>query len=647
MQELSIDIETYSSEDLLKSGVYRYASAPDFEILLLAYAFDDEPVTVIDLTEESLPPEILAALSDADVLKTAYNANFERTCISSYFGIDLPVSQWRCSMIAAAELGLPQTLAAVAEALNLDEQKDSRGKALIAYFSKPCKPTEANSGRTRNKPEHDQEKWQMFKAYCAQDVETERAIKRRLAKFPMAESEQKLWEYDQRINDRGVLLDQKLVDAAVYFSDTYNDWCIKRSQEVTGLTNPNSLVQLKSWIEAQTGQAVDSLNKEALAELITQTANPDVQEALRLRTEMGKTSVSKYKAMQRVVCPDGRARGLLQFYGANRTGRWAGRLVQVQNLPQNHLPDLEYARKTVRSGDYELFQMLYGSPPQILSELIRTAFVPSGGRRFIVSDFSAIEARVVAYLADETWRQEVFAAGGDIYCASAAQMFKVPVVKNGVNGHLRAKGKIAELALGYGGSVGALTSMGALKMGLAEEELQPLVNSWRAANPKICAFWKAVEQAAMDAVKGHPSTLPHGLSFNRQAGILFIGLPSGRRLAYVKPAIGENRFGGMSLTYMGVNQTKRTWQRLETFGGKLVENIVQAFARDALAESIIRLENAGFEIVFHVHDEVVLDVPEGERSCAEVAEIMGKPLDWAPGLLLKAEAFETPFYKKD
>lgn len=647
MRELSIDIETYSSVDLVKSGVYAYVQAPDFCILLFAYAFDDESVQIIDLTSETLSDDILQALTDPNVVKTAYNANFERTCLRQYLSLELPIDQWRCSAVAAAELGLPQYLAGVAEALGLEEQKDSRGKLLINYFSKPCKATGVNGGRTRNLPEHDPDKWQTFVDYCKQDVEVERAIKRRIARFPVAESEQRLWEYDQRINDRGVRVDMQVVHNAISFDAAYSAECRERAYEITGLDNVGSLIQLKGWIQEQTGQEVGSLAKDALADLLATCDNEQVSEVLRLRSEMSKTSTAKYEAMARSVCSDGRIRGLLQFYGANRTGRWAGRLVQVQNLPQNHLKDLDYAREIVVGGDYELFKLLYGNPPQVLSELIRTAFVPSEGRRFIVSDFSAIEARVVAYLAGEQWRLDVFEQGGDIYCASASQMFKVPVVKNGVNGHLRQKGKIAELALGYGGSVGALTSMGALKMGLTEDELPPLVESWRATNPRIIDFWHAVERAALDAVRDKPSTLLHGLSFVKQAGILFIGLPSGRRLAYVKPRIGTNRFGRPSLTYMGTNQTRRTWERLETFGGKLVENIVQAFARDCLAESIIRLEDAGYEVNMHVHDEVVLDVPIGQSSADEVAEIMGRPIEWAPGLPLRAEAFETEFYRKD
>lgn len=647
MRELSIDIETYSSVNLAKSGVYAYASAPDFTILLFAYAFDDNPVDVIDLTADTLPDEILQALCDADVIKTAYNANFERTCINKHFGIITPVEQWQCSAVAAAELGLPQTLDGVAKAIGLEQQKDSRGKALISYFCKPCKPTQINGGRTRNLPEHAPEKWREFMEYCGQDVEVERAIKRKIAKFPIAGSEQRLWVYDQKINDRGVRVDLDFVQSALQFDERYKKFCLTRAQEITGLDNPNSLIQLKAWIQERTGAAVDSLRKEDLEALKDSVDDEDVKEVLQIRANTSKTSTAKYEAMRQSVCPDGRIRGLLQFYGANRTGRWAGRIVQVQNLPQNHLRDLDLAHEAVLGGDYELFMMLFGSPAQVLSELVRTAFIPSEGRRFIVSDFSAIEARVLSYLADEQWRLDVFNTHGKIYEASAAQMFKVPIESIKKGDPLRQKGKIAELALGYGGSVGAMISMGALKMGLLEDELKPIVDSWRAANPKITAFWRAVEDAAMEAVEDKPSQLPHGLKFIKQSGILFITLPSGRRLAYVKPRIEINRFGRPGLTYMGLNQTKKVWERIETFGGKLVENIVQAFSRDCLAESIMRLEDMGYEINFHVHDEVVIDVPIGQSSADEVAEIMGRPIDWAPGLPLRADAYETNYYKKD
>lgn len=647
MKELSIDIETYSSEDLTKTGVYRYAEAPDFTILLFAYAFDDEEIQIIDLAKgEKLPEELAAALTDPKITKTAYNANFERTCIGAYLKTSMPPEQWKCSAVAASELGLPQTLAGVAEALGLQEQKDTRGKALINYFSKPCKPTKANGGRTRNFPEHDPEKWEVFKEYCVQDVAVERAIKKKLARFPMAESEQRLWEIDQRILDRGVGADAVLAQNAILYNTTHKGDCAARLRAITGLDNVNSVVQLKRWIEERTGETVPSLDKTSLKVLLKDTKDETLKRVLRLRAEMAKTSVAKYEAVERSICKDGRVRGILQFYGANRTGRWAGRILQVQNLPQNHLNDLDLARELVLQGDFELFRMLF-PVPQTLSELIRTVLVPSEGHRFIVSDFSAIEARVIAYLADETWRLGVFAEGGDIYCASASQMFHVPVVKHGINGHLRQKGKIAELALGYGGSTSALVSMGALDMGLAEEELPDLVDMWRRSNPAIVRFWRTVQDAAMDAIKGKPRRLPHGISFIREAGILFIGLPSGRRIAYVKPEIGENRFGGKSITYMGVDQTSKKWTRLETWGGKLVENIVQAFARDCLAENIVKLEERGYKVVFHVHDEVVLDEAKGFSSAKEVAALMGQPISWAPGLPLNADAYECEYYKKD
>lgn len=647
MRELSIDIETYSSEDLTKTGVYRYAEAPDFTILLFAYAFDDGEIRIVDLTSgEKLPEDVRLALADPHVIKTAYNANFERTCLAAYLHMPMPPEQWRCSMAAAAELGLPQTLAGAAEALGIPEQKDARGEALIRYFSKPCKPTDANGGRTRNLPAHAPEKWEIFKEYCRQDVAVERAVKKKLRRFPLPEREQRLWETDQRILDRGVCADMTLARNAVRFHAAHKAGCAAELLAITGLENANSVAQLKGWIEGRTGKAVPSLDKASLKALRESTEDETLKRALALRAETAKTSVKKYDAITRSVCGDGRVRGLLRFYGANRTGRWTGRILQVQNLPQNHMPDIGLAREMVREGDYETFRLLY-PVPQTLSELIRTTLVPSEGRRFIVSDFSAIEARVIAYLAGEKWRMKVFADDGDIYCASASQMFKVPVEKHGVNGHLRQKGKIAELALGYGGGAAALASMGALEMGLAEEELPELVKMWRASNPAITAFWRDVERAALDAVRGKPSRLAHGLSFQREAGILFIGLPSGRRIAYVKPEIGRNRFGRKSITYMGMDQKSRKWARLETWGGKLAENIVQAFARDCLAESMLRLEEKGFEIVFHVHDEVVLDVPNGTGSARMIADEMGKPIPWAKGLHLSASAFESAYYLKD
>lgn len=647
MRELSIDIETYSSEDLQATGAYRYAEAPDFTILLFAYAFDDGEVQVVDFaTGEELPEDVRLALTAPDVLKTAYNANFERTCLAAYFHTPMPPEQWRCSMALAAALGLPQTLAGAAEILGIPEQKDARGEALIRYFSKPCEPTKANGGRTRNLPRHAPEKWAAFKEYCKQDVAVERAIKTKLRRFPMPEREQRLWELDQRILDRGVGADMALVENAVRFHSAYQDKCTAKMRALTGLENPNSIPQLKAWIEGRTGEVVPSLAKKELKALRERTADETLKRVLGLRAETAKTSVKKYDAVLRSVCRDGRIRGLLRFYGANRTGRWTGRILQVQNLPQNHMPDLSLAREMVREGDYETFRLLF-PVPQTLSELIRTTLVPSEGRRFIVSDFSAIEARVLAFLAGERWRIKVFEDGGDIYCASASQMFKVPVEKHGVNGHLRQKGKIAELALGYGGGAAALVSMGALEMGLDEKELPPLVQMWRATNPAIKRFWKEVERAALDAVRGKPSRLAHGISFQREAGILFIGLPSGRRIAYIKPEIRQNRFGEDAVTYMGMDQKSRKWARLETWGGKLTENIVQAFARDCLAESMLRLEEKGFEIVFHVHDEVVLDVPDGVSAARLIADEMGKPIQWAEGLHLTASAYEGAYYFKD
>lgn len=648
MRELSIDIETYSSVDLIESGVYKYVSAPDFKILLFAYAFDDDEVNIIDVEQgEKLPLFLWDALRDDKIFKTAYNANFEMTCISKFYNIDLPIEQWSCTQIASAELGLPGHLSGVAESIGFEEQKDSKGKALINFFSKPCKPTQANGMRERNLPEHDPEKWQTFKDYCIQDVVVEREIKKKISKFPLHEFEKRLWIYDQRICNRGVGIDIGFVQKAIEYSKQFNDKCFYNAQKLTGLENPNSVAQLKQWIQDETGEEIESLNKEKLNELYNSPTSIRVKEVLKLRSLMAKTSVSKYEAMTRSVCPDNRIRGLLQFYGANRTGRWAGRIVQVQNLPQNHLSDLEYARELVLDGDFELFEILFDNVPQTLSELIRTAFVPSKGRRFIVADFSAIEARVIAYLSSEQWRLDVFNTHGKIYEASAAQMFKVPVESIKKGDPLRQKGKIAELALGYGGSVGALVSMGALKMGLEEDELKPLVDMWRNSNTNITAYWKTVERAAMDAIKDKPSTIGKGISFIKQSGILFIGLPSGRRLAYVKPEIGVNQFGSPSISYMVMNQNTKKWERIDTFGGKLVENIVQAFSRDCLAESIMRLEDRGFEVNFHVHDEVVLDVPIGHSSADEVAEIMGKPISWASGLPLRADAYECSFYKKD
>ena len=645
---LSIDIETYSSVDLVKSGVYAYAAAPDFDILLFACAFDEDPEPkVYDLASgQVLPPELMKALTDPKIIKTAYNANFERTCIAKFFNIKCDPAQWRCSAVHAAELGLPPSLEAVANVLGLEERKDGRGKELIKYFCKPCKPTQLNGGRTRNLPRHEPERWQQFKEYCRQDVVVERCIRNRLSKyFPLPSSEQQLWEYDQRINDRGVNVDMDIVRNAIRFNEISTSTLKRRSAEITKLENPNSVAQLKKWVGGRTGVYPDCLNKAAVAEIIEKTNDNDVKEVLSLRLKTGKTSIGKYKAMNNSVCGDGRIRGLLQFYGANRTGRWAGRIVQVQNLPQNHIKQLEMCRELVRQGEYESLDMLYDSMPAVLSELIRTALIPSEGRRFIVSDFSAIEARLIAWLAGEKWRINTFKRGGDIYCASASQMFHVPVEKHGINGHLRQKGKIAELALGYGGSTGALISMGALNMGLSEDDLKPLVEKWRNASPRIVRLWKRIERAAVDAVNNNPSVIDGRVGFIKRFGMLIVTLPSGRSLSYAKPEIQTNKFGRPALTYMGISEG--SWTRLETFGGKLTENIVQAIARDCLAESIIRLEDKGYEVNFHVHDEVVLDVPKGVSSPHEVAEIMGEPIGWAEGLELRADAYESEFYKKD
>lgn len=644
---ISIDIETYSSNDLVKSGVFNYVDAPDFEILLFGYAFDYGDVKIVDLKNgESLPYEVRSALMSPNYKKTAYNAQFEITCIQKFFDIKLDISQWSCTAVMASELGLPQSLADVAEVLNLKQQKDTRGKKLIDYFCKPCKPTKTNGERMRNLPEHNLDDWEVFKEYCRQDVEVERAIRGKISAYEIADSEQKLWEYDQRINARGVRIDLNFVKNALAYNKKATEEYIQGARDITGLENPNSVEQLKMWLGKETGTKPETLTKADVKSIINTTDNDKVRKVLKIRESLGKTSTAKYEAMERSVCSDGRIRGLLQFYGANRTGRWAGRIVQVQNLPQNHLRNIADVRELVSEDDYNWFSTLY-NVPQTLSELIRTAFIPSEGRRFIVSDFSAIEARVIAWLADEKWRMKVFENNGDIYCASASQMFGVPVEKHGINGHLRQKGKIAELALGYGGSVGALTSMGALEMGIPENELPELVRAWRNSNENITELWWAVNNAALSAIKGKPEKINHNVSFFRESGILFIKLPSGRKIAYAKPAIGVNKFGSESITYMGMNQTTKTWERLETFGGKLVENIVQAIARDCLAESIIRLEDAGYEINFTVHDEVILDVPKGWGSLEEVNKIMSEPIRWADGLLLKADGYECDFYMKD
>ena len=645
MPTLGIDIETYSEVDLPKCGVYAYAEHPSFEILLFAYAFDDEETQVVDLKcGERLPPRVLDALTDPAITKTAFNAAFERTCIGRCLGKRLDAAQWQCTAVQSAMLALPLSLEGVGEVLGIERKKLKEGGDLVRYFSLPCKPTKANGQRTRNLPEHAPEKWQRFKEYCVRDVEAEREIRAKVQGYPTPAKEQELYRLDQEINDRGIMVDPVLVARAIECDEQYREKTTKRAYELTGLANPNSPAQLKEWLEGQ-GTQVDTLDKKAVRALFPD-AEGDVLEVLKLRLLMAKTSVKKYEAIRRSVCADGRVHGLLQFYGANRTGRWAGRLVQIQNLPQNHLPDLALARDLVKAGRYADIEALYESTPNVLSELIRTAFVPRPGCRFIVADFSAIEARVIAWLAGEQWRLEVFEGGGDIYCASASKMFHVPVEKHGQNSHLRQKGKIAELALGYGGAVGALTAMGALEMGLAEEELPPLVRQWREANPHIIRLWAQVEDAAMTAAREKARVRLGRLTFHCRSGMLFITLPSGRKLCYVKPRIQTNRFGGDGLTYEGVGEGKK-WTRIETFGGKLTENIVQATARDLLAEAMLRLRDAGLEIVMHVHDEAVLEVPIGHSGVEEVCALMAEAPAWADGLPLRADGYECEFYKKD
>lgn len=645
MPILSIDIETYSDVDLSKCGVYAYSDSPNFEILLFAYAFDEEPTQIVDLAcGERLPERVLAALEDPAITKAAFNAQFERTCISKYLGRRLSPFGWQCTAVQSAMLALPLSLDSVGEVLNIQRKKLKEGADLVRFFSMPCKPTKSNGGRTRNRPEDAPEKWERFKTYCIRDVDAEREIRQKLWKFPIPESEMELYRMDQEINDRGILVDQQLVKNAVLCDNQYREMVTARAYELTGLSNPNSPVQIKGWL-AEHGVEAEKLDKKTVKGLLTET-DGEVLEVLKLRLLMAKTSVKKYEAIERSICSDGRVHGLLQFYGANRTGRWAGRLVQVQNLPQNHIPDLELARSLVKGQRFEDLDLLYDSTPEVLSELIRTAFVPKPGCRFIVADFSAIEARVLAWFAGEQWRLDTFVEGGDIYCASASKMFGVPVVKHGMNGHLRQKGKIAELALGYGGAVGALTSMGALDMGLQEEELQPLVSQWRNSNPHITKFWWDVDAAAVKAVKERTEVAMGKLCFTYRSGILFVTLPSGRKLSYIKPRMTQNRFGRESLSYEGVGESKK-WMRIETYGPKLVENIVQATARDLLAQAMLRLRNKGFEIVMHIHDEAVLEVPEDVSGVEEICQIMSEQPDWAAGLPLRADGYECAFYKKD
>ena len=646
MKTLEIDIETFSSTDLSKCGVYKYVEAPDFEITLFGYSIDGGEVYVVDLAQgETLPAEVLSALEDESVIKYAFNASFERICISRFFGYPtgdyLDPASWRCSMIWSAYLGLPLSLKGVGAVLGLDKQKMDEGKELIKYFCQPCAPTKVNGGRTRNHPSDAPDKWATFKAYNKRDVEVEMQIQQKLVKFPVPDSVWDEYHLDQEINDRGVALDIALVKEAINIDGRSRSELTATMKHITELDNPNSVQQMKQWL-ADNGMETETLGKKVVVDLL-KTAPPVLADVLMLRQQLAKSSVKKYQAMENAVCADGRARGMFQFYGANRTGRWAGRLIQMQNLPQNHLEDLAEARSLVRVGDFDALEMLYEDIPDTLSQLIRTAFVPRSGAKFIVSDFSAIEARVIAWLAGENWRTEVFESGGDIYCASASAMFKVPVEKHGVNGHLRQKGKIAELALGYGGSVGALKAMGALEMGLTEDELQPLVGAWRKANPHIVKFWWDVDRAVKTAVKQKTTATTNGVSFSYQSGFLFITLPSGRRLAYVKPRMGENRFGGESVTYEGVGGTKK-WERLESYGPKFVENIVQATSRDVLCYAMKTLRCCS--IVMHIHDELVIEA-DPRMSLAAVCEQMGRTPPWAKGLLLRADGYETDFYKKD
>ena len=659
IKTISIDIETYSSVDLVKCGVYKYAESPDFEILLFGYAINEGEVCVVDVASgEEVPEEILAALTDDSIEKWAYNAQFERVCLSNWLrrhhpehfcsysiaedtvGDYISPYSWKCSRVWGAYMGLPLSLKGIGAVLKLDEQKMDEGAALIRYFCKPCRPTKANGGRTRNLPHHAPDKWAIFKKYNKRDVEVELAIKARLAKFPVPDFVWDEYHLDQEINDRGILVDMKLVEQAIAIDTKTKEALLSRMKEITGLDNPNSVAQIKSWL-AQRGVETESLDKKAVIELLP-GADADVADALSCRQQLAKSSVSKYAAMQNAVCADGRARGMFAFYGANRTGRWAGRIIQLQNLPQNHMSDLAEARDLVRDGNYTALEMFYDNIPNVLSELIRTAFIPKPGYKYIVADFSAIEARVLSFLAGETWRIQVFKDGKDIYCASASQMFGVPVEKHGINSHLRQKGKIAELALGYGGSVGALKAMGALEMGLTEDELQPLVNAWREANPNITRFWWDIDAAVKKAVKERTAVDSHGFRIQWQSGILFIALPSGRRLSYVKPRIGINQFGSESVTYEGMNLGK--WTRIESYGPKFTENIVQAVSRDILAYAMKTLRHCF--VVGSVHDELIIECTPGvpiNKICAQ----MERTPSWFPKIFFLVNGYKCDFYKKE
>ncbi len=641
---LEMDIESFSDVDLIKCGVYAYADSPAFEILLFAYSFDGGETQIIDLAQgEKLPAEVEEAIFDVSVTKTAYNANFERTCLSKHFGRYIPPESWHCSAVQAAMLALPRSLEDVGRVLGLDEQKMKEGKELIRYFCIPCKPTKANGGRMRNLPCHAPEKWELFKTYCKRDVDVEKSIRRKLHNFPIPESEMELYRIDQRINDRGVLVDMKLVRNAVSCERLHKEVVTKRAYELTGLENPNSVAQLKGWL-GDKGMEAESLSKKAEAEMIAET-DGEVEELLRLRLMLAKTSVKKYEAIERSACSDGRVHGMLMFYGANRSGRWSGKNVQLHNLPKNYLPDLELARELVKQGRFEDIELLYDSTPNVLSELIRTAFIPKPGCRFVVADFSAIEARVMGWLSGEEWVLDVFRGDGKLYEMTASRMFGIPMSEIGKGSSERAKGKVASLACQYGGSSGALVSMGALDMGLTEEELPPLVAAWRKANPHMVQFWWDVDAAAVKAVTEKQKTKVGKIIFEYKSGILFITLPSGRKLSYVKPRMAVNKFGRDGLTYEGISENKK-WSRIETYGPKLVENIVQGTARDLLAEAMLRVEKKGYPIVMHCHDEVIAEVPEGIGSVDEMCEIMAVQPAWAAGLPLRADGYECSFYQK-
>ena len=660
IKEMSIDLETYSDVDISKCGAYKYAESENFEILLFGVSIDGGDVQVFNLAcGDTIPDDILAALSDYTVTKWAFNANFERICLSNWLrkhhpahfkGYSIPEdpaskyldpTSWKCTMIWSAYMGLPLSLEGVGAVLKLQDQKMKEGKDLIKYFCCPCKPTKVNGGRTRNLPEHAPDKWETFKTYNKRDVDVEMAIKQRLSKFPVPDFVWEEYHLDQEINDRGIMLDMDVVENAIAFDEKSKAELMIAMQNITNLDNPNSVVQMKQWL-SDNGIEAESLSKKDVAAMIKDT-DGDVAAALKLRLQLAKSSVKKYQAMQNAVCKDGRAHGMFQFYGANRSGRWAGRLIQLQNLPQNHMNDLAEARELVRIGDYETLELLYDDIPDTLSQLIRTAFIARPGYKFVVSDYSAIEARVLAYLAGETWRSKVFAEGKDIYCASASQMFGVPVEKHGINSHLRQKGKIAELALGYGGSVGALISMGALDMGLTEDELQPLVDSWRASNPNITAFWWNVDNAVKTTIKMNIPTEVNGIKFLCRSGMFFINLPSGRTLSYVKPRIGENRFGGESVTYEGVGSTKK-WERIESYGPKFVENIVQAVSRDLLCFAMRNLSHCF--ICGHVHDELIIECSQ-DVDYKSICNIMSRSPNWMPDILIRGDGYETNFYKKD